>query len=119
MTDDDKLKLLEEWQKSYEELEIAFNAIETAFGCFMGDSHLFDSSWKMFEKYTEALAMILYCNTSECNTEDKTTETYKEWLSWYAYENLMGKKGFEAKAGSWKKAKKINNPKLLLKVMTE
>lgn len=113
MTDKEKISLLEEWQKSYEELDIAIVAIETAFGCYMCDSNIFNASWKIFEKYTETLAIIF------CDSSDKTVNDYKAWLSWYCYENDMGKKGFEAKASSWKKPKKINNLKMLLKVMTE
>jgi hypothetical protein len=39
------------------------------------------------------------------------------WLSWYCWDNSMGKKAHKAKAPSWKKFKKVKTLKDLCKIM--
>jgi hypothetical protein len=107
----EKIALLTEWAVAYKNLDVSYDALAAALGCDICESDIFDASYKMFEVYTKAIAVIL--------AGDKDAEDVESWLSWYCYEDGMGEKGMAAKASTWKRFKKIKNLNDLLKVIEE
>jgi hypothetical protein len=72
-----KLELLENWKASYTELATSFEALEEVVGTNY-ESPLGKAVWRTFDKYTDAIALLV---------GDKN-----DWLSWYCWEGLMGRK---------------------------
>jgi len=105
------IDLLKKWQDVHTNIEKMIIDLEKALACDIVDSQLYNISWKNYEIYTETIAIIL------ANQFNKKVVDVLDWLSWYCYENDFGKRGFEAKAGNWKRAKKIGNLESLLKII--
>jgi hypothetical protein len=107
----EKLELLKTWEEMHKEIEKTVDTFETAIGCDICESSIYNTLWKIFEKYTELLSKLI--------SGDKDPKDVAGWLDWYSYENYMGKSGREAKAHTWKKMRKIDILKMLLKVIEE
>lgn len=100
ITKEEKIRLLEKWQETYERSSEIFQKLDVIFG-FIASGSLFDIVWENFNAYTEALSVIL--------------GDEEEWLEWYAFENKFGKK--EYRAGCNDKMRKIKNFEDLLWVI--
>ena len=93
------MKLTEEQLKTilgaYERLDLATSkAIEV--GCLDPNGSLYDAIWRGFDDMLEVVGP-------------------HDWITWYIYDNAMGKNGFEVEIGS--KKLKVKNIKTLLEVM--
>ena len=94
------MKLTEEQLKtilaSYERLDLATSkAIEA--GCLDPNGTLYDAIWRGFDDML------------------KVVDPH-EWITWYIYDNAMGKSGLEAELGS--KMVKVKTLKTLVQVMS-
>ena len=105
MTSKERYKLLVQWQEQYESCEEAQKLLDQLLRGFDTDSPLGAAIWATFDKYTDTLAAVV----------DDTGG----WLSWYCWDNSMGKKAHKAKAPSWKKFKKVKTLKDLCKIIEE
>jgi hypothetical protein len=105
----EKIELLTDWAIAYKNLNDAYEKIDDALGCSICESAIYDSSFKLFEEYTKAVAIIL--------SENKIVDDINEWLSWYCYENEMGESQIKAKAALWNKERKIKNLNDLLDII--
>ena len=93
------MKLTEEQLKTilgaHERLDLATSkAIEV--GCLDPDGPLYDAIWRGFDDTLEVVDP-------------------HDWITWYIYDNAMGKNGFEVEIGS--KKLKVKNLKNLLEAM--
>jgi hypothetical protein len=86
---------LEQWKQQHDDLNAVFSAMKPSLGC-LANSPLFDSVCNMSGAYTKVLAELLGAHGWP-----------DDWLTWYAYENDMGAKGYDA--GYDGKLKKIKN----------
>jgi hypothetical protein len=75
------LTLLREWQKHHDALVSLMDGIEATIG-LAPDGPMYDTVWKVFDAYTNTLAVEVgdYCS----------------WLEWHYVENDMGAKAMEA-----------------------
>ena len=80
---------------SYEKLDQATKEAEKA-GCLDINGPLFEAMWNGFENM---LAIVDQCS----------------WISWYIYDNEMGKKGLQATVGP--KKYKVKTTKTLLRII--
>ena len=87
---------LKKWQKSISKIDNLFESFNEAVGV-SPDGPMFDALYTTIDKYTDALERSLVGNNNP------------GWLSWYAWENGMGAKEFEANPGTWSEDKKIKN----------
>jgi hypothetical protein len=71
------------WMQAHDRLEQQWDRMAAAFGVGMAETPLWQASWGVFEQYTKALG-------------DLIGDPRGDWLDWYAYENDMGGKGYEA-----------------------
>ncbi len=93
------MKLTEEQLKTilaaYERLDLAASkAIEV--GCLDPDGPLYDAIWRGFDDMLQVVDS-------------------HDWITWYIYDNAMGRNGFEVEVGS--KKLKVKNLKNLLEAM--
>jgi hypothetical protein len=93
MTTKDRMKLLTEWKEQFEKCDKAWTELEVVFRGLDTDSDIGMAVWDTFEKYTASISKIIG------DTGD--------FLDWYRWENDMGANMMQAKAASWKKARKI------------
>lgn len=84
------LFLLQKWVDMHAGIERLMACVNSAFGSTV-ESPFFETTWKNFDTYTEALALLLGDGTG--------------WLAWYYSENQMGARGHEA--GYDKKVKPV------------
>jgi hypothetical protein len=103
MTTKERYNLLVKWQEQYEVCEKANGLLDQLLRDFETDSPLGAAIWTTFDQYTDTLAAMIGDDGS--------------WLSWFCWDNGMGKKGHKAKAASWKRLRKINNIKDLCKII--
>lgn len=101
MTRKEKLKLLQTWQRTYQELDAAQDAVR---GIIDINSWLFDKMFRMQSEYTKVVALAVG------DTDD--------WCEWFAAENEFGAKGFEA-APSGGKRREIRSTEDLLTIIEE
>ena len=100
----DKFKLLQEWEKHSIQINEVYNLLKVAFDA-NPDSKAIKPMFKLFDDYTKSVSAII---------GDEA-----DWLSWYAWENDFGKREFTAKCQSWKRHRKINSLKMLLKLIED
>lgn len=81
------LKLLEEWKTHHESTKQLMDSIEETIGLDL-DGPLFNTVWKLFHAYTEAIA-------SQLGDRSRTYDD-EGWMVWYYSENHMGEKGMQA-----------------------
>lgn len=86
---------LEQWKQHHSNLTAITKNLKLLLGC-LANNPLSDVIWLTFESYTRTLVELL-----------GATSWPDDWLTWYAYENDMGKKGL--KAGYNGKLKPIKN----------
>lgn len=110
MTRQEKLKLLTEWKTSYIKLDKSFDKLSDAIGCSLVESNIFNNSFMMFDRYTKTVAMLL-------DQPQMLLYHVEDLLSWYCYENAMGKNSLKAKANSWKNAIEIKTINDLLNII--
>lgn len=92
----ERIALLEEWLKESKQVGASIEAIEALFGKDCEgriQSHLLG----LFESYSRLVAI-------QVGDDSK-------WLDWFIWDNDCGKSAMEAKAPSWKKARKIRTVK--------
>jgi hypothetical protein len=99
----ESLKLLKAWQKEHSAIEKLMTDLETGFGNIHPENKVFETVWKVFDSYTQALAVAV---------GDKG-----DWLTWYSAENEMGARGH--KAGYDGKSKPIKNLNDLWRLIQE
>lgn len=88
------LFLLQKWLAMHAGLARMMSNAEAVFGS-MVESPFFETTWKNFDTYTEALALLL---------GDKL-----DWLAWYYSENQMGARSHAAGYdGRLRKIKNLN-----------
>jgi hypothetical protein len=80
ITHEEKLKMLEEWKASHDQIEEKFDELGKLFDGVTGP--LFDAAWRTFENYTKLISALL-------GDEFKT-------LEWFWMENEFGKKEMSA-----------------------
>lgn len=83
------LALLTEWKSRHDKLDAAFKPLLALFPSAF-ESDLWDSSWCLFDAYTQQLA--------ERFGDGSRDEWGNNWLTWYAMENGFGSKGYGAKS---------------------
>jgi len=96
LTKAERIALLEEWLAEYERVASVCEGIEDLFGKH-GESHVQTSFYRLFEKYTQSVSI-------------QVGDDFK-WLDWFIWDNDCGKNKMEARASSWKKARKIRTVK--------
>jgi hypothetical protein len=96
LTKAERITLLTEWLLEYKKVESTCNSIEMLFGK-NSDGDVQARFWQLFESYTKLVAI-------------QVGDDYA-WLNWFIWENDCGKNAMEAKAASWKKARKIRTVK--------
>jgi len=102
MTRSEKIAAVNQWVQCFNNLQETYDKGYALLKCDP-DSPWANAMFNTFEAYTQILAKLL---------GDKD-----EWLNWYIWENKAGKAGFEAKAASWKRAKKIKTAEDLLNLI--
>lgn len=110
MTKKEKLQILNDWQNSYNKMNSAFDDMSVLMGCDICESDIFKQSFMMFDRYTNAVAILLNNGNGDVNI-------IEDWLSWYCYETKMGLNPMEAKAVGWKRVRKIKTLKSLLNII--
>ena len=81
MNTDEKLALLQEWERLYSDLDAQWQALHALTGATT-DSPLGDAEWLLWDAYTRQVG-------------ERLGGAY-EWLSWYGLENDMGRKQYKA-----------------------
>lgn len=96
LTKAERIALLEEWLKEFQGIQRTCAAIQALFGsdheCLI-QTHFYG----LFESYSRLVAI-------QVGDDSK-------WLDWFLWDNDCGKSAMEAKAPSWKKARKIRTVK--------
>ena len=108
MTKKEKLQILNDWQNSYNKMDSAFDDMSVLMGCDICESDIFKCSYMMFDRYTNAVAILL---------NNENVDVVENWLLWYCYETKMGLTPMEAKAVDWKRVRKIKTLKDLLNII--
>jgi len=96
LTKAERIALLEEWLLEYEKVESSCDLISVLFGKSQ-EGHIQDRFRQLFDSYSR----IVSIQVGDDNA----------WLEWFLYDNDCGKKALEARASSWKKARKIRTVK--------
>lgn len=96
LTKAERIALLEEWLIEHEKVESACSLIESLFGN-SPEGHIQTRFRQLFESYSRLAAIQV--------GDDQN------WLDWFIWDNDCGKSAMEAKAPSWKKARKIRTVK--------
>lgn len=96
LTKAERIALLEEWLKEFQEVQSTFAAIESLFGKDH-EGRIQTHLYELFECYS-------WLVSEKVGDEDA-------WLCWFIWDNDCGKNAMEAKASSWKKARKIRTVK--------
>jgi len=78
----DKLRLLKRWKAVHDRCDTVWVEAKPLFGDDATGSPLWDAQWTVFEAYTDTLATLLGDGGG--------------WLDWFANENEMGKRQYEA-----------------------
>lgn len=94
MTHKERIKLLREWEKQVCEVDTLWKSLRILFDC-RPESQIFQVLYGTLIKYSHVVSALV------CDGGD--------WLEWYHFENAMGGKQMEAKAGAWKKGRKIKS----------
>lgn len=76
MTKKEKVKLIKDLIKHYQELTANFDQIDKLFGADY-DSNFFTAFWKAFDSYVELV--------------QDTVGDHFQWVSWFIYDNQCGK----------------------------
>ncbi len=97
------LKLLQDWQKSYQNFRKEEDKLSAVFGGGINESGLFNCAYKLFDNYTDVLSKLIGDNN--------------DWLNWWMFETQCGEKGTKVKIGG--KMREIKNLKDLLKVIDD
>lgn len=91
LTTQDKIRLVNDWVSTYNAITLQYQELSKIVGCMI-EAPLFHALYIGFDRYTDALAMLI--------------GDEGEWLAWYCFENEMGKKGMAAgKSGHMKPIK--------------
>jgi hypothetical protein len=80
------LELLEQWQSMHRRTSELMASIDAVFGG-QPESLIHETTWALFEAYTGQLSERI---------GDSSTPGSMSWLSWFCYENEMGRKGMKA-----------------------
>jgi hypothetical protein len=80
MTNKEKLELLLMWEVHVDDLSHQWERLESITG-ILSDSAFGNAVWRMQDDYTKTVARLLECDPEE--------------LSWYCFDNQMGKQGLE------------------------
>ena len=96
MTKPERIALIEEWLKEFQRVQAACAALEALFGKDP-EGRIQTHLYGLFESYSRLVAI-------------QVGDDWK-WLDWFIWDNDCGKKAMEAKAHSWKKARKIRTVK--------
>lgn len=96
LTKAERIALLEEWLKEFEKVESACRLINLLFGN-SPEGHIQTRFHQLFDSYSRLVSI----QVGDGNM----------WLEWFRYDNVCGKAALEAKAPSWKKARKIRTVK--------
>lgn len=95
LTRSEALEYLKLWQKLKGDNDLAYQLLKAATGC-EPESPVAGAMFILFDAYTDLLAKLL---------GDES-----EWLSWYAWDNQMGKRGMSAGyTGSTKRIKTLKD----------
>ena len=92
----ERIALLDEWLKEFQQIEATCAAIEALFGTST-EGRIQTHLHGLFEQYSRLVAI-------------QVGDDWK-WLDWFIWDNDCGKKGMEAKSISWKKARRIRTTK--------
>lgn len=96
MTKAERIELLDEWLNEFEKVESTCSLIESLFGKGP-EGRIQTHLHGLFESYSR----IVSVQVGDDNA----------WLQWFLWDNDCGKRAMEAKAKSWKKARKIRTVK--------
>lgn len=97
LSDDEIMELLNVWFKLFQRIESAYEDLRRTLGV-APEAAVVSIMYDMHREYTKLVAEQVEDKGGVC-------------LDWYIWENGGGKKGREAKAASWKKARKIKTLK--------
>ena len=97
MTKDQITKEISRAAERYDALTAAWGPLIAAVGNH--DFPAWVESWETFSAYLELVAIRI--------GDPMLGTQHGSWLSWFIYDNLCGRRGHEAKAGAWKKARPI------------
>lgn len=96
----ERLKLLRQWEKTVQDVDVAWKSIQLLFAA-SPESPVNAAMYDTLMRYTDALSIVV---------GDKN-----DWLDWYRFECDMGRKIMKVKAVSWKKPRVIGNVEMLCK----
>ena len=96
LTKAERIALLEEWLKEFQQVQAACDAIEALFGKDH-EGRIQTHFYGLFESYSRLVSI-------------QVGDDFK-WLDWFIWDNDCGKIALEARASSWKKARRIRTVK--------
>lgn len=104
MTTADKIYYIEKLVAHYRELNEVDDKLSALFGHVLTDSPAFNPTWKAFDSYVQAVALLV-------------GDTDAEWLFWFIWDNNCGER--EMKAGYKNKLRPIKTVKQLVRLIEE
>lgn len=99
------LRHLEVWAAQYKANCAAYDGLKAALN-ISPENQVFDAIFATFDEYTNALEIAF--GAAGCG-----------WLSWYCFDNDMGKRAFDACPGSKYKTREVKTLKDLARLIVE